>query len=330
MEWSRNMTGTGQTGKRQPIVGWVWGLMLILAGALFLAIEMDVLSLEGVVTLPIVAGGVAALSLPFVIVWLVNREQWWGLIPAWGFVSLAAIVMITWLGTPYTQFTPVIVFVQIAIPLLVAYLVNRQNRWVLIPTYVMFALAALTALTVLKTSRDMLVGITLIFIALPFWWLYVRDHNRWWTLIPAGGLSGVALPLMFLSSQLLNRQEEFILFTGLLATLFIIIWATNRKLGWALWIAGGFILSIGLALVRPQFRQSWTVVLLALGAYIVSRQLFGRRRKKRPQAPHPAPPATPRSKPPSGTQLPPSERPPEPPRPADDVTFRPLDIPPEN
>jgi hypothetical protein len=302
--------------------------MLILAGALFLAINMDLVSLEGTFTLPMIAGGVAALALPFLIAWLINREQSWTLVPAWVFVSLAVILMIIWLELPQPQIAPVVVLVQIAIPFLVTYLANRQNWWALIPTYVMLVLAALVALTALRTPEEMMGGIALIFVALPFWWIYMRDRSRWWALIPAGGLSAIALPLMFLSSQRLIGQGEFILFTALLAVLFVIVWVTNRRLDWALWTAGGFVISIGLAIIRPEFRQSWPVVLLALGGYIVSRQLFGRREKKAAQAQQ-AQPGAPQGKAPSATVLPPSERPPEPvpPRHADDVTFRPLDIP---
>jgi drug/metabolite transporter (DMT)-like permease len=320
---------TGNTGKRHSMAGWVWGFLLILAGALFLAINLNLVSLEGPMILFLVAGGVALLAVPLLIAWLINREQWWTLIPAWIFLSLAVLLVVSRLEFPYSQAIPLIVLVQIAVPFFVAYLANRQNRWTLIPAYAALALAALAALTILRTPEEMLAGIALIFIALPFWWAYMRDRGRWWALIPAGGMSAVALPLMFFSSQRLSGREEFILYTGLLTALFIVVWITNRRLDWALWIAGGFIISIALTFIRPEFRQSWPVVLLALGAHVVSRQLFGRRPGK--TAPTPPPPAAQASQPPSEAALPSSEKPPEPtpPRSVEGVTFRRLDIPPD-
>ncbi len=180
---------TGNTDRRYPVAGWVWGFLLILAGALFLVVNLDLVSLEGNAVLPLIAGGIALLALPLLIAWLINRDQWWMLIPAWVLLSLALLVVIIWLEFPYPQIIPLIILVQIAVPFLVAYLVNRQNWWVVIPAYVMLVLAALTALTLLRTPEDMLAGIALIFVALPFWWIYMRDRSRWWALVPAGGMN---------------------------------------------------------------------------------------------------------------------------------------------
>ena len=318
-------TMTGNADNKRSLAGWVWGFMLLLVGAIFLALNMGLIRLEGAITLPLVAGGVAILALPLLIAWLINRDQWALLLPAWVFLSLAVILVIVWLQPVDPQVIPMAILVQIAIPFLVTYLANRQRWWALIPAYALLALAAVIALTMLQTPETMLGGVTLILVALPFWWLYIRNRNRWWALIPAGGLSVIALPTIFLSGQQLGGHVEFIVFTGLLAIFFVIVWITHRKLDWALWIAGGFVVSIGLSFIRPEFLQSWPVVLLALGAYVVSRQIVGRRAKKAPPTPPTAAPQA--GKPPLEALETPPEAPPV--RPAEGVTFRPLNIPPQ-
>jgi len=80
----------------------------------------------------------SSVGLPFLVVYLVNRENWWALIPAWVMFSIGIMVFLIDARILNDLAIPAYVMFAIAIPFFVVFLTNRkQNRWALIPGGIM-------------------------------------------------------------------------------------------------------------------------------------------------------------------------------------------------
>ena len=75
----------------------------------------------------------AAIALPFLVVFLRNREQWWALIPAYVLLAVGVMVGLLGLGVLTDLLVPAYVMFAIAIPFFVVYARNPQQWWALIP-----------------------------------------------------------------------------------------------------------------------------------------------------------------------------------------------------
>jgi hypothetical protein len=76
-----------------------------------------------------------AIGVPFLYVYLRNREYWWALIPAYAMLSIGAVIPLTsvlsgMLIGSYVMFA-------IALPFFYVYLRNREYWWALIPSGIM-------------------------------------------------------------------------------------------------------------------------------------------------------------------------------------------------
>ncbi|MBE9473025.1 MAG: hypothetical protein IMY75_13100, partial [Chloroflexi bacterium] len=78
-----------------------------------------------------------AIALPFLVVFLRNRDQWWALIPAYVLLIVGVMVGLTELNVLPDDFVATYVLTAIALPFLVVFLRNRDQWWALIPAYVL-------------------------------------------------------------------------------------------------------------------------------------------------------------------------------------------------
>ena len=114
-----------------------WGLLIpsyvmwAIAGLIAL-ITLEILRDEAIATFIM-----AAIALPFLAVFLRDREQWWALIPA--YVLLAVGVMVVLIGAEVLSdlLVPAYVMFAIAIPFFVVYARNSKEWWPLIPGGIM-------------------------------------------------------------------------------------------------------------------------------------------------------------------------------------------------
>ncbi len=302
------MSHTSPDGVR-TFLAWIWGGMLIVGGALFLLFTVGGFTPPAPLML-FVAGGVAVVGLPFLARWLARRQEWWALLAAWCFFSVAILLVAIHFFSRIEQLVVITVLVEIGLPFLAIYLSDRQRRWALIPAYCMLALSGLVALTLLVTSQEMLGAFALLAAALPFWLIYIGGRQHWWALIPAGVFSIVGVILLLVFSVLRHADANiFIILNAALAVIFLTAWLAVRRFDWALWVASGFAGAAILSVWYPA-STNWALVALALGLYILFRQVW------RPQkAALPAPPAQPTSQPAqtvsSPTQMtPPQQTPP--------------------
>jgi hypothetical protein len=198
---------------------WVWVVLLVAAGAgavavyltdradwslLIPAYVMFVVALLIVLTtLHVLLDDAAAvlvliaIAIPFLVVFLRNRKQWWALIPSYVLVAVALMIGLEGAGILGEPLVAPFVLMAIAIPFLVVFLRNRKQWWALIPAYVLAAVALMIGLEGAGILREPLVAPYVLFaIAIPFFVVFARKPKRWWPLIPAVVLSIVGLSML--------------------------------------------------------------------------------------------------------------------------------------
>lgn len=161
----------------------VWGVLLILAGALFLLQEFNIITNAfGVLfaVLMAIAGAV------FLYAYTTNRTQWWTLIPGVSLVGLAVLIILGDLFPAYGGNWGGAIFLGgIGLSFLLIYLTNRDLWWAVIPAGVLLTLGAIT---VLDAYMDDVEGILFMGFGLTFALVgLVRtpQGRMTWALIPA-------------------------------------------------------------------------------------------------------------------------------------------------
>jgi hypothetical protein len=91
------------------------------------------------------------IALPFIVVFLINRENWWALIPAYVLVSLALMLSLISSGILADSLVAVYVLLSIALPFFVVYVIDRRQWWALIPG----GINALIGLSILVAAESL-------------------------------------------------------------------------------------------------------------------------------------------------------------------------------
>jgi TM2 domain-containing membrane protein YozV len=144
-----------------------------------------------------------AIALPFVVVYLRDRKQWWALIPAYVMVVIAFIILFSETGGLPDYLVGTFVLVSIGLPFLVVYLLDRTRWWALIPAYAMFSISAIIPLSEVGVNEMLIPAYVMFAIAVPFLFVYLRDRTNWWALIPGGIMTLIGV-IMLLSVQLVD------------------------------------------------------------------------------------------------------------------------------
>jgi hypothetical protein len=170
--------------------GFIWGLILIVAGGLFMARNLG----YEVDLTPVFWMGVCAVlsALSFIRYFADDRKQWGRLMPACQFAAIAVIIGLSEAGVQGSIIaTPL--FIGFAIPFVVAFVTDREkNYWAVIPAAVFSALT-LTALIGDRAAGQFFGALVVFAVATPFFFIYFTQEKQWWALIPAGILSSVGL-----------------------------------------------------------------------------------------------------------------------------------------
>ncbi len=181
---------------RTKYVNFVWGLLLIVGGGLFLADNLGYLNLD--ILSPLVWAGIfGAASLMFLALYLASGVQKWGLLfPVSVFAGIALTIYLAE-ATNANAAVGAPVLLSIAVPFAVAFgLDTRRHWWALIPAWVMTVLTLIT-LVVDRVSGELIGSLFMFAIALPFLAVYLYNRTRRWALIPAFAMSALAvIPLL--------------------------------------------------------------------------------------------------------------------------------------
>jgi hypothetical protein len=130
-----------------------------------------------------------AIGIPFLAVYLINRKNWWALIPAGVMLVIAAVILIS--AQTSGQFVAPLIMFAIALPFFVVYLRSAENWWALIPAGVMGSIGVTLLLSGFEVfnieNTGIWNGLIWLGIAITFGILWLRRgvHQTGWAIYPA-------------------------------------------------------------------------------------------------------------------------------------------------
>ena len=143
----------------------------------------------------------SSIALPFIVVFLRDRSQWWALIPAYVMLAVAAMVLLSETVLLPDAFEATFILTAIALPFVVVYLRDRAQWWALIPAYVLLGTGIMIPLEEIGVLNDYMIPAFIMFaIALPFFVVYFRNRKQWWALIPGGIMAAFGLIFLLVDS----------------------------------------------------------------------------------------------------------------------------------
>jgi hypothetical protein len=194
--------------------------LLIIAYAMLAVAGLVALLDLGVLKDSIVATYVlVAIALPFLVVFLVDRNNWGYLIPAYVLLAIGAMVPLIEMDVLEDAWIATYVMLVIALPFFAAFLYNRSNWGFLIPAYVLSAIGIMIPLIDMDVLYDtLIVTYVMLAIAIPFFVVYILDTKKWWALIPGGILAVIGFGFLIAEASV-----EYILAAGMIVAGFLII-----------------------------------------------------------------------------------------------------------
>jgi predicted membrane protein len=183
------------------ISAWQWVLILVLAGlalfGVYLTDRSQLLLLLPAYILWAIAGLIAlltlnilpdsivplyalsAVGLPFLVVFLRDRRQWWALIPAYVLLVVGLMIALIETGILGELLIPAYILFAIAVAFFAVYAFNSKNWWALIPAGVL-AVVGITFLFV-ESAAGLIAPVILVIVGV---WIIVRQFLRKETKIP--------------------------------------------------------------------------------------------------------------------------------------------------
>ena len=222
-----------------------WGVVLLLAGAYFLARDIgvapDLSENAWVIVLSVV-------SLAFFTLYVLSRFRDWGLLfPAFGAGAVAAVILLSESGYNESGLGTIILW-GMAVAFWIALLSNRkENGWAAIPAWALTVIGAIVLMA--DTLADDYIGALVMFsIALPFFVVFLRNRTSWWALIPGYTLSVIGFIVLFESAIDGEFIGAFVMFS--IAFPFLIVYLRDRNNWWALIPAGALSIIGGIVLLE--------------------------------------------------------------------------------
>ena len=187
---------------RRPNNSLMWGAILLVVGLGFLLWNLGVFSKFQTTAQWVLVGFFALLGLGFFVSYLMNREQWWKVIPAFTLLSVAGIIYLA--GRNFNEiWVALVFFLGLALAFAFIYVTDRQTRWwALLPFGSMTAMALVVMLGLRGLPAKLLGAILFAVMGLVFFLIYARAKDRkqfGWALVPTASLWIMAL--VALSSQ---------------------------------------------------------------------------------------------------------------------------------
>lgn len=254
--------------ERSRDFSWLWGLGLIVLGGVFFLNQF--VSLNALIWASVFAGA----GVTFFVAYLAAGRHWGLLIPAYVMFFVSLMIVMGTLNFP-GGWIGITVVLAIGLPFFYVYLRNNEHWWALIPAYVMLAVAAIIFVSeIIPLPGDWIGAFVMFAIALPFLYVYLRNNENWWALIPAYAMIAVA-GIILLSSILPGELiGSYVMFA--VALPFFVVFVINTKNWWAL-IPAGIMATIGVALLisAPATGYIIPVLMLVGGIYLLVRQFAG-------------------------------------------------------
>lgn len=200
----------------------VGGLLLIIAGVIFLLDNLDVITLDWEMLIgPLFGIG----GLVFLLVFILNTEEWWALIPGFALVGIGMIIfmgqqeiMESWAGAVFLG--------CLSLAFLLVYVFHHNHWWALIPGGVLLTLAAVTPL---PDNGVLAGGVFFLGMALTFGVVYISpkpEGKLKWALYPAAALLVVGILSTLRATNLINYVWPLVLLAG---GVFLITYAVRKR-----------------------------------------------------------------------------------------------------
>lgn len=178
----------------------ILGALLMSTGIIFLLNNLEIIALDWDFLMgPLFGMG----GLIFLLVFMVNTDDWWALIPGMALISLGIIIFMgqgdfenDWVGALFLG--------MMGFSFLLIYIFHPVLWWSIIPAGVLFTFSAVSALPVGSTLSG---GLFFLGIALTFWLVYILPKpagKLLWALFPAGILFGLGLLFLFDSTRFIT------------------------------------------------------------------------------------------------------------------------------
>ncbi len=139
----------------------------------------------------------ASIAMPFWLAFLIDRKNWWALIPGWVLSVLTAVILLSqWVSG---EIVGTLVLFGIGLPFFLVYYRNPKQWWAVIPAGVMTTLGIIVLLAYAVESETWgphIIGCVLFLgMALPFGflWLQRERYATRWAMYPAAGLLAMSL-----------------------------------------------------------------------------------------------------------------------------------------
>jgi hypothetical protein len=173
---------------------------------------------------------------------------WGSLLILFGVMSLLGqfVSLSLWIWVGVLAASGLVVFV--------VYLTDRAAWGLLLTAYVLLAVSGLIAFAELDILPDPFVAVyTLTAIALPFLVVFLRDHSRWWALIPCYVLIAIGVMIGLTEWHILPDVFVATYVLAAIALPFLVVFLRDRSRWWAL-IPCYVLLAIGImvALIELQ------------------------------------------------------------------------------
>ncbi len=186
-----------KTGILMPIVG---GILLVAAGVIFLLNNLNIITLDWELLIgPMFAVG----GLIFLLVFILNTDEWWALIPGFVLIGIGIIIFMgqnnmndLWIGALFLA--------MIGLPFFLVYAFHPVHWWAIIPGGVMLTLAVVSLLPDYGVLSG---GLFFLGMALTFGLVYILPKpagKLTWALYPAGILLIIGALVTLGATNLIN------------------------------------------------------------------------------------------------------------------------------
>lgn len=181
----------------------IWGVVLVVAGILFLLQNLGVLGAALAIVWSLLF---AAAGLAFLYVLLADRARWWAVIPGAGCLGIAALLALDRLFPAVGDVVGAsILLAALSASFWVVYLTDREQWWAIIPGGVLLSVAVVAGLdnldTGIETGGLVLLGLGATFLLVYF--VPTAEGRMKWAIFPAAVLSIIGLIIMAQSAAAL-------------------------------------------------------------------------------------------------------------------------------
>lgn len=182
----------------------VWGVLLVLAGVLFLAQSLGIIASGWAL---LWAGLFAVGGATFLLVLARDSSAWWAAIPGFSLLGLSAMIsMIVLAPSAGAVWGAPLFFGAAGLSFVVVYLKRRDFWWAIIPAGVLLTLVLVTLAAVFQGGTEsgaaLFLGLAATFVVVGL--VPTPKGRMTWAFIPAGILGAMGIILALTMSSLLN------------------------------------------------------------------------------------------------------------------------------